>query len=139
MLNLGAWQLGQEIPVTCQVTDGVSPAWPDAAPILALFSGATLLRKVAMPADSQAGMPGVFRLPVFLDGTFSAGPIAGYVQWVHGGVAFSQTVYFRILPGGDVNGSIIAATFVQRPSVSYIVFQSDAGEVLRGSNPRSLR
>lgn len=140
MLDLGDWQLGSEFPIVCQTTDGTSPAWPDRAPQLALYDGDDLIRRILMPADSQAQMPGLFRYPLFLDASFpSSGPIHGFVQWVSGGLAFAKPLFFRILPGGDAFGQVIAMTYVRRPSTGFLVYQTDAGEILKGTNPRVQR
>lgn len=140
MTYLGDWQRGMEFPIVCQATDGVSPAWPDRAPQLALFSDDDLIRRIDMPADAQAQIPGLFRYPLFLDGTFpSSGPIHGFVQWVSGGDAFSVPLFFRILPGGDPIGTIISMTYVRRPSMGYVVYQVDSECILRAKNPRVQR
>lgn len=137
MNYLGDWQAGMELPIVCQATDGLSPAWPDRAPQLALYNGATLIRRVDMPADAQAQIPGLFRYPLFLDDTFpSSGNIHGFVQWVNDGDAFAVPLFFRILPGGDSIGTIISMTYVRRPSMGFIVYQTDAELILRAKNPR---
>jgi hypothetical protein len=137
MIDLGDVQLGQQLPVTVQCLDGdLAPAWPDQAPQLVLFSGTTLLNRIKLPADPRSGV-GMFRLSLFLNAIYpTAGPVTGFVQWVSGGVAFSKTVWFRILPGGDPDGNIIAMTFVRRPGLGAIVWQADSGTIFHGSNPR---
>jgi hypothetical protein len=141
MIDLADVQLGQEIPIVVQATDGTSPVWPDSAPQLVLFNSAgTLLKRVYMPADPEAQQVGLFRLPLFLGPVFpAAGTIAGFVQWAVGGAPYSQTVTLRIIPGGDVAGQIIAMTYVRRPSSGYLIWQSDSGDLSRGTNPRSQR
>lgn len=141
MIEMQRWQRGSEIPITvqCHGSDG-TPSNPDLAPVLALFDGSTLILRQKMPSDAKAHQPGVFRLPVFLDARFpSSGQISGAVQWTKGGVVFSETVTFSIIPGGDTDGSVIATTFVRRPGLGALVWQTDAGTIMRGSNPRSQR
>lgn len=140
MLDLGDWQLGQEFPIVVQTTDGVSPAWPDQAPQLCLFSGSTLIRRVLIPADSQCQIPGLFRYPLFLGDAFAAAAtINGFVQWVNGGNAFAVPLFFRIIPGGNTTGQIIAMTFIKRPSSGAIVYQVDSEMILKATNPRVIR
>lgn len=125
--------------MVCQATDGTSPAWPDSAPQLVLFNSAgTLLKRVYMPADPEAQQVGLFRLPLILGSVFpAAGTVSGFVQWVVDGDPYSQTVTLRIIPGGSVDGQIIAMTYVRRPSSGYLIWQSDNGDLSRGTNPRS--
>lgn len=140
MLDLGDWQLGQEFPIVLQATDGASPAWPDQAPQLCLFNGATLIRRVLMPADSQAQLPGLFRYPLFLNDEFpSSGIVTGFCQWVYDGDPFARPLAFRIIPGGNTTGQIISMAFVRRPSSSVMIYQTDAELILKASNPRVLR
>lgn len=137
MTDLGDCQRGQELSVPCQVTDGVEPEWPDAAPVLSLYNGSTLVLRQKMPVDAGSQIPGFFRLPVFLDARFpDSGLIIGLVQWTNGGTVFGETLAFRILPGGSIDGSVIAMTYVRRPSSGFLVWQTDAGNLYKGSNPR---
>lgn len=139
-MNLGDWQLGSELPVVLQATDGTSPAWPDAAPQLVLYNGTTFLKRILMSADPQAQSPGLFRLNLFLDASYPAsGQLNGAIQWTNNGNVFSQTVWLRIIPGGDSDGSVIAMAFVRRPSASFVLWQTDAGVLFRGSNPNITR
>lgn len=139
MINLGDVQLGAEIPFVATCTDGTSPAFPTQAPVLSLFSGATLIRRVLLPIDAQADQPGVFRLQLFLNSDFPVGPITGFVQWRNGGLNFCETVWMRILPGGDPAGSVISLEYVRRPQAGVLLWETDAGTILKGTNPRSTR
>ena len=140
MNDLGDVQLGMEVPITVQCTsDGRAPATPDAAPILSLFGASGLIRRIVMAADNQTQQDGIFRTQLFLDANFVAGPVTGHIGWTVGGNPLLRTVWFRILPGGDADGTVIAAAFVRRPQGTYIVWQTDAGTIFKGRNPRSTR
>lgn len=140
MLDLADAQLGQEIVVAFTAKDGLTPAWPDAAPQLVLYNGSTFLVRLEVPADPQNPVDGSFRLNLFLDARFpSAGSLHGFVQWSVDGVPFSLPVVLRIVPGGDADGTVIAMSYVRRPSVAYILWQTDAGTIFRGTNPTFTR
>ncbi len=139
-MDFGDWQLGQEFPITLQATDGDTPTVPDRAPQLAMFTAAgTLIRRVLMPADTQSQQTGLFRLPLFLNENFSVGPIHGYIEWLVDGSLFAEPISFRILPGGSTDGTVISMTHVRRPSSNYLLWQTDAGTIFRGTNPRARR
>lgn len=140
MIDLGDLQLGAEVPVNVQCTsDGRIPALPTSAPVLSLFQAGTLVLRRLMAADNQVRFPGIFRLQVFLNDEFTAGPVNGFIQWMNGGNLFTTPVWARIIPGGNASGSVIAAAFVRRPAKSYIVWEVDRGDLLKGSNPTSQR
>ena len=137
---LGDWMRGQELSIVLQATDGVSPAWPDQAPQLCVFNGATLIKRVKMPAASQSQMPGLFRYPLYLGSEFPAtGTIAGFMQWVYDGGVFAEPFSFRLIPGGSTTGQIISMTFVRRPSSGVIVYQTDAELLMKATYPRAVR
>ena len=136
MISLGDVQIGQEIPVTFQVTGENGPLWPDGAPHLVLFHDGDLVRRIRMSSDSQTGRPGLFRHQLFLDAAFPLGGISGFIQWSVNLVPYAETVHMRILPGGSADGSAIAVACVRRPSANYLVFQTDSGTIFKGTNPR---
>lgn len=140
MIDRGDVQLGAEVPITVQCKAGVIPTTPDFAPVLSLYDadGALIERRV-MAADNQTQVPGLFRSQLFLNALYEAGPVTGHIQWQINGAPYGETVWFRILPGGNANGSVVAATFVRRPAGTYIVWEADSGTILRGTNPRSKR
>lgn len=140
VLDLGDLQLGAEVPVNVQCTsDGHIPALPTSSPVLSLFQAGTLVIRRHMAADNQVRTPGLFRLQVFLNDAFTTGPVNGFIQWMNGGNLFTTPVWARIIPGGNASGSVIAAAFVRRPAKSYIVWEVDRGDLLKGSNPTSQR
>lgn len=139
-MHFGDVQLGMEFPVVVLCHDGTEPAMPDAAPQLAMFTAAgVLIRRILLPADVQSQQTGLFRLPLFLNESFSAGAIHGYIEWRVSGSLFAEPVSFRILPGGSTDGSVISMTHVRRPSSNYLLWQTDAGTIFRGTNPRAKR
>lgn len=139
MIELGDLQHGQEVPVVLQCHDGTSPVLPDVAPVLSLFQEGALVLRRRMPLDAQADEDGVFRYMLFINAAFTVSQVSGFVQWVVDGNPFSETVFFRILPGGAVDGSVISLEYVRRPQAGYLLWESDAGVILRGTNPRSIR
>lgn len=136
MIDLGDTQIGQEIPVSYQITGPDGPLWPDAAPQLVLYHDGDLVRRVKMPCDSQSQRDGLFRYQLFLDAAFPVGDLYGFLQWAVGGDPHAETVKMRILPGGSADGSAIAVACVRRPSANYLVFQCDSGTIFKGTNPR---
>lgn len=111
-------------------------AWPDAAPVVSVFGPDGLIIRTELAADSQGLPPGHFRLGVFLGANFpESGWLYGHFQW-DDGVAHVQAFTARLLPGGSPNGSVIAMKYVRRPAANFVVYQTDAGFVMKGTNPR---
>lgn len=135
--HLGDFRRGDFLPLLLQTSPSGALGWPDAAPIVSVFDSTGLILREKMAADAQGLPPGHFRLGIFMDASFPpSGWIWGHCQWDDGTIhATSFTA--RILPGGSTNGSVIAMKYVKRPADNAIIYQTDGGFVLRGTNPRT--
>lgn len=139
---LGRYQQGQELPVTLQcVNAATGPSDPTELPRLEIYrDGATptLIETVQLAADLRGVAVGVFRRGVYLGERYgTAGRyllVAKYTDT--DGTAHCEHGSFMLLPGGSDDGAVIAAKYVERPDASYLLYQTDAGRLIRGRNPR---
>lgn len=135
--HLGDFKQGDFLAVLLQTMPSNALGWPNSAPRVSIFDAGGLVGRILMGADAQGLPPGHFRLSVFLGGNFpSEGWIHGHIEWTDG-VIHRQAFTARILPGGDSSGSVIAMKYVRRPAGNFLVYQTDAGFVMKGSNPRT--
>lgn len=139
---LGRFQQGDELPLTLQTTDASGvPEDPFDVPVATVYrDGATpsLVETVRLAADLRGVQAGLFRLPLFLGKLYgTAGRHLVVFRWVDADSVARQCVgCFTLLPGGSSDGNVIAMAYVQRPDARYLLWQTDAGLLLRGRNPR---
>lgn len=138
---LGRFQQGQELPLALQCVDATgAPADPVALPVITLYrDGASkvLVETRPLAADLRGVKLGSFRLALFLGEVYTAGRYLVVFRWADAnGVGHSQVGVFMLYPGGSPDGSVIALKYVERPDSRYLMWQTDAGRLLRGRNPR---
>jgi hypothetical protein len=141
-LYLGRFQQGQDIPLVCQCTDadGV-PADPASAPVATVYqsgSDVTLIETRTLAALDRGVVAGMFSLGLFLGSLYSnPGRYLVVYRWAdQDGVGHSVPCSFVLLPGGSATGAVVSMTSVRRPDSHYLLYQTDAGQLLRGRNPR---
>lgn len=137
---LGRLPQGTELSVVVQCHDGsLLPAWPDAAPVLTVYSasGTAVLTKT-LPADLQGVQAGTFRLPLFLGRDVgTAGRYLVAVRYTDADADPRVAVgHFTLLAGGSADGAVVALRPVVRPSAVFVIRQTDGGRLTRGLNPR---
>ncbi len=139
---LGRYQQGQEIPLSLQCVNAAGGADdPQELPRVSVYrdgSGPAFVQTVEMAADLRGVATGFFRRGLYLDNLYgTAGRHLAVFKWQDSdGVAHCRTATFMLLPGGSADGAVIAAKYVERPDASYLLYQTDAGRLIRGRNPR---
>lgn len=138
---LGRVQQGQELPLALQCVDATgAPADPVGLPVATFYrDGATKMRIETRPiaADLRGVKAGAFRLSLFLGELYTTGRHLIVFRWAdQNGVPHCQVATFMLLPGGSPDGAVIALKYVERPDSRYLMWQTDAGRLLRGRNPR---
>jgi hypothetical protein len=140
---LGRFQSGDEVDVPLMTRNALGrPVAPDAAPHLTVFdsSGATLYAGSGAARD-RAAATGLFYAKVFLTDDFEAGQYSCLWRWLdtsgahHGGLLHT----FRVLPGGDGSGQVVAMHEYNRPAARHLVQQRSSGTLWKGRNPRRSR
>lgn len=139
---IGRFQQGQEVPLTLQCVDAAGTSDdPLEVPRATLYRDAStpvIVETVQMAADLRGVATGFFRLGLFLDNLYGTpGRYLVVYKWRDSdGVAHCKPASFVLLPGGSADGAVISATYVERPDASYLLYQTDAGRLIRGRNPR---
>lgn len=137
----GRLQQGTELPLVLQALDADDePATPDAYPVVDVYRDASPPVKVAtaqLAADNQGFITGFFRLPLFLDARFTTeGRYLVVMKWVVGGDVLYRHGSFTLLPGGSSDGSVLSMFYNEGANARFVIFQTDAGLLIRGKNPR---
>ena len=139
---LGRFQQGQEIPLSIQCVNATGgPDDPQELPRVSVYrdgASPSLIQTLVMAADLRGVVTGFFRLGLYLNNLYgTAGRYLTLVKWEDSdGVAHCRGGSFMLLPGGSADGAVIAAKYVERPDASYLLYQTDAGRLIRGRNPR---
>lgn len=139
---IGRFQQGQELPLVLQCVDADGgPDDPQELPRASVYRDAAspvLVETVEVAADLRGVMTGFFRRGLYLDNLYgTAGRHLVVYKWQDSdGVAHHRVASFVLLPGGSADGAVISATYVERPDASYLLYQTDAGRLIRGRNPR---
>lgn len=137
-MNLGRYELGQEIVVPQLCTDGVGVAVvPDVLPTIAFYNaGGNKVLSALMPCRDRFGATGLFFYRTPLGALFSVGQWGGSIAWKVAGVARLRAFVFEIVPGGDTAGAVVSQYFLERPQANYLVQKTDGGTRVFGRNPR---
>lgn len=139
---LGRVQQGQELSLFLQCVDaGGTPADPAAGPRASIYRDAAppvFVETVELAADLRGVQAGVFRRALFLGGLYgTAGRHLVVLKYTDpNGAAHHDCATFVLLPGGSPDGAVISMRYVERPDASYLIWQTDAGRLVRGRNPR---
>lgn len=138
---LGRYQQGQEVPLVLQCTTASGtpddPLYPPAVTIYRDANPPVALETRLMAAADRGVVVGLFRYPRFLVTGYSAGRYLAVFRWTDSGdVARLKVAAFTVNPGGAADGSVIALHHVGHPEAGYLIWQTDAGWIVRGRNPR---
>lgn len=139
---LGRFQQGQELPLHLQCVNATGGAGdPTDLPRASVYrDGASpaFVETVELAADLRGVVAGYFRRGLFLDNLYStAGRYLVVFKWTDSNtVAHCRVASFMLLPGGSADGAVISLKHVERPDASYLLYQTDAGRLIRGRNPR---
>lgn len=135
---LGRYQIGQELPLCLQCTLARAPDVPSTHPTYEARSDAgAVAASGRVAADPLPGVAGVFRGPKFLDDSFDVGRYTIAYRWKDsGGADRVELQVVDIVPGGHPDGAIVSLHPVERPDRTSLVYQTDAGVLARGLNPR---
>ena len=138
MTHLGRYPLGVEVPLAVRCTLDRAGDRPSSHPTADVRTAAgAAVASVRLPADEQGVLTGVFRGPLFLDQRFDVGRYFAVVRWLDSNGDTRQAVLaWDVIPSGSVNGAIIALASVERPNATYLLYQTDGGQLARGINPR---
>ena len=135
---MNRFQLGDEVPIQiqCRDADGTADD-PDAAPALGIYSSASaLVESLKIPPKDANGAPGLFEHFIRLDSTYVAGTYSWRADWLSGGAAQVASGVFHVVAGGDDDGTVISAEFIDKGGSRHL-WQHLAGNAYRfGHNPR---
>lgn len=138
MSYLGSYQLGQEVAfrIYCRTAAKV-PTAPDAAPVIAVYSGSSkVYGGRSIPSKDRGIVTGLFEGKILLNEAFSEGEYTIHIRYSLSGVMVGETRSFTVLPGGGGSGYVNSIYAYDRPHASYLVQGRTAGRVYRGKNPR---
>jgi len=136
----GRKPLGTEIPlyVQCTSTAG-APTAPDAAPTMKIYAqgGGSPVVSKSLPPLERYTATGLFRYMQMLTSAFSAGLYYVRFDYQTSGTAKSAQGTFEVTAGGDANGMVNSAFFLDRPGSGqdWILFTTDGGQVSLNRGP----
>lgn len=133
----GRYQLGDEVALGLLTADASgTPTWPDDAPSVQVWCGATLAYSGQVPVLDRYGTTGLFEYKLFLGGSFSAGRCRVLFGYTLSGDAFTQQAEFDVVAGGDAAGAVQSLVWYHRPHGEFVVQQTSGGSVFKARNPR---
>lgn len=136
----GRAQLGKWLYIGVQCVDANrTPSLPVDAPILKIkraSDGVTVYSREIPLIDKQGVSIGFFMAQVFLGIAFNPGSYATEITYTVGTNSVILTGAFRVIDGGHPNGQVIGMAWFDRPNRSNIVYQVEAGRIMKGANPR---
>jgi hypothetical protein len=132
------WRLGDEVPIEFNVTNSSgTPSTPDAAPTVRIYSSSgEKVAQFTVPPKDRSEQTGYFSHFVRLGRAFSAGVYSWRATWEASSAAGIADGVFRIVAGGDADGSVIAMHYLDAGAAPKLVYQTDAGALKHGANPR---
>lgn len=131
------YQLGDQIPLSVRTVSSTGvPTEPDAAPRAIVYSSAGIVDSVELPIDDRKNVTGYFRYLYPLSSKYSAGLHTIQLLWKVSGTVYSEIMSFEIAAGGDASGAGIALEYFRAPAASYVLYQTDQGELKKKKNPR---
>ena len=132
-------ELGQELPITFQcVNSSDLPVEPDAAPVVKVYNESSVkVYDAAVPPKDRQRATGLFGHFIRLGSKFAAGQLYVWrATWAVSAFTGVAEGYFQVNAGGSADGAVIAMTYVEFAGANRIVYQTDAGLVKQGKNPR---
>ncbi len=137
---LGRRQLGEWLDISLQCQDGnKTPSLPVDAPVCTIRRGSdgVSVYNREMPIVEKEGVAnGLFMAKVFLGTGFVAGSYTVQMAFTVGSFTDIQFRGFKIVAAGNPNGQLIGMAYFRRPNRASILYQVEAGRILRGSNPK---
>lgn len=133
-------QQGDEYPATVLATNSTGAASnPDAAPTVDFYNsaGSNILSGQSMAPIDLSNATGLFQRRVRLGQPFPAGSYSAVYSWSIGAFTGRTSEMFEVLAGGNEDGSVVSMHFFNRPHASFVVYQTDAGKLRSGRNPRA--
>ena len=137
--NLGAFQLGDWLPIMLQTRTGAGvPTAPDAKPTFKAFdSSDTLIETINLPASkAYPYITGLFEHKRLLDSSYSTGKYYFALQWAISSTDYMRLGIFEILAGGDADGAVMGMNWFELPESKQVVMALDGGALRAGRNPR---
>lgn len=138
--NFGPHQLGDVVSLRLQCRDSggrvTSPATPPVASVYGPTG--TVIDRVKMSADLQGAVLGSFRLPLLLDEDYGTeGMHTVLFQWTTTtGSPGAALASFLLVGGGNADGAVTSLYPYRRSEATYLMRVTEAGDVIRGRNPR---
>lgn len=116
------------------VTPDLTPTLPDSAPVAKIFTGAGVLKEtVTLPCQDLTDK--VFGKRHRISSSYSAGRHLVIYQWIISSVTYQQADVFDVIAGGDADGNVIGMEHLSQPAGRYLVYETEAGNVVSGLNP----
>lgn len=131
-------QLGDRQDLSVRTTNNLlAPVAPTAAPNYAVYSNAgTKVASGKLPAKDAFRTTGWFEWPLFLGSAYAAGNYTVLYSWIENSRHHHEIDTFEIMAGGDADGPIQGMTFLRRPEVNHVVYQTESAILKDGHNPR---
>jgi len=138
-MYLGRYFLGQVVNVFVWTVDSNgTPTLPENPPYIDFRSDSALVQQVQMPIQDRYVVTGFFVYPLRLGSSYSAGRYtATHFYRVTGANNFHGlgVDYFEVVAGGDSDGAIVTQAYWQRPEATYLIQQTESGNVNLKRNP----
>ena len=134
---LGKVQLGTYLDFYLQCTDADEvKSMPVYVPFLKVWIASSLIHAAEMPLLDKTSQVGLFATHLFLGNEFDVGYGTAEMYYQVGGKFGIETRTFEIVPGGHVDGQVLGMFFYQKPAAEFVVYQTEAGTLRKGKNPR---
>lgn len=108
---------------------------PDDPPTANVYSSTGRVGSYLLPIHDARNVTGRFWYCIPLDSKYSVGQYWVHYLWEISSVTKSSVSAFRIVAGGDSNGTGISMEHFRRPPNDFILLQTDGGLLLRKKNP----
>jgi hypothetical protein len=144
MAYLGTYELGQEVRLALQTTNGNdTPSFPLAVPTLQVWSSSANVTPSSTANTGNASMhvvdryqrTGVFAREIYLDSRFAVGFYRVYYFYLVGTFYGVQVDYFEIIAGGNPAGAVVGMHHFSPPHAKFVVQHLDGGTIATGRNP----
>lgn len=96
---------------------------------------ATVLNQL-MPVVDKTVQVGLFCSRIFLGSLFAVGMHSVTMTYTVGAKVGIENRVFEVMAGGDPRGQVLSLYYLHKPHNDYLVYQAEAGVILKGTNPR---
>ena len=137
-MYLGRFQLGVWLDAYLQCrTSSRLPVMPSYVPQIRILraSDGTAVYNGLMPVVDKTSNIGLFCSRLFLGIGFSVGMHSVSMKYF-ASQPFIVERTFEIIGAGDPKGNVLAMSYLHTPAADHIVYQTEAGLIIRGKNPR---